>query len=86
MPIATKYQIIMAAISLNVCSLKDSPQDVSLESAAAPAMTGSEETAKSDTFSTITEGLPESKPMEIVELADGDSYTLTASPVKQKVD
>ena len=86
MRIAAQHQIIMAAIGLNACSLKDTPQAVPLYSPAAAVMTVSGETAKSDTFPTSTEGLPEAKPMQIVELADGDSYTFTASPVKQKVD
>jgi FtsP/CotA-like multicopper oxidase with cupredoxin domain len=35
--------------------------------------------------STATEGLPEVMPSQTVELKDGDSYTLIASPVKQRI-
>jgi FtsP/CotA-like multicopper oxidase with cupredoxin domain len=35
--------------------------------------------------STATEGLPEVRPSQTVELKDGDSYTLVASPVKQRI-
>lgn len=41
---------------------------------------------KDTPYSDVTTGLPEAKPMEIIELKDGDRLTLTASPVKQKVD
>lgn len=38
-----------------------------------------------NTFSDDTSNLPEAKPSQVVELADGASYMLVASPVKQKI-
>ncbi|QQR83465.1 multicopper oxidase family protein [Candidatus Peregrinibacteria bacterium] len=37
------------------------------------------------TFSTQTDGLPEAKPSEMVELKDGDTYQMTAMMAQQKV-
>lgn len=39
-----------------------------------------------EAFSTSYKGLPEVRPTEEVALKDGDSYTLTAAPAKQKLD
>lgn len=36
-------------------------------------------------FRSDVTGLPEARPMEVVELADGATFTLTAAPVKQKI-
>lgn len=40
---------------------------------------------KSEVYSIATEGLPEAKLSQTVELKDGDTYTLTAAPVKQRI-
>ncbi|MGE3341301.1 MAG: multicopper oxidase family protein [Candidatus Altimarinota bacterium] len=40
----------------------------------------------SKAFSTDPSGLPEAKPSAIVELNDGDEYTLTAAPVSKNID
>ncbi len=45
-----------------------------------------QEKTTSDSFSTSVKGLPFVKKTQVVKLKDGDSYTLVASIVKQKID
>lgn len=79
-----KLAILLAPCLTALIACSEVGKTSTTEPVAAASAQGSS-LADPATFPVSTEGLPEAKAMPIVELKDGDHFTLTAQPVKQKI-
>jgi len=86
MPKLLCLQIMLAVIAVQGCTVNGAAPAVAEGVVGKDSPAASTSPVTSDTFPTSTEGLPEATPMQIVELKDGDTFLLTAAPVKERIN